>query len=49
MTVTHHIEAALAPGWVGGDRVRTFEMMGDDRVALRPREGTSELIWQRER
>lgn len=48
-TVTHHIEAALAPGWVGSERVRAFELLSDDRIALRPREGTAELVWQRER
>ncbi|HSF14753.1 MAG TPA: lipocalin-like domain-containing protein [Vicinamibacteria bacterium] len=47
-TVTHHIEAALAPNWVGGDRVRKFEMVNDDRIVLRPEEGTSQLTWQRE-
>lgn len=39
-TITHHIEAALAPGWIGGDRVRSFEMIGDARIVLRPQEGT---------
>lgn len=48
-TVTHHIEAALAPSWVGGDRVRSFEIIGNDRIVLRPQEGTSQLTWQRER
>ena len=47
-TVTHHVEACNAPSWVGTDRVRKFEMLGGDRIALRPVEGTSELIWQRE-
>ena len=47
-TVTHHIEACIAPNWIGTDRVRQFEMLSDNRVALRPVEGTSELIWERE-
>jgi hypothetical protein len=47
-TVTHHVEACNAPSWVGTDRVRKFEMLGGDRIALRPVEGTSELIWERE-
>lgn len=47
-TVTHHIEACNAPSWVGTDRVRKFEMLDGNRIALRPVEGTSELIWQRE-
>jgi len=47
-TVTHHIEACNAPDWIGTDRVRRFEMLSEDRIALRPVEGTSELIWSRE-
>ena len=47
-TVTHHVEACNAPSWVGTDRVRKFEMLDGNRIALRPVEGTSELIWQRE-
>ena len=48
-TVTHHVEACVAPGWVGSDRVRRFELLGEDRIALRPQEGTSELVWRREK
>jgi Lipocalin-like domain len=48
-TVAHHIEACIAPDWLGTDRVRKFEFLDDDRIALRPVEGASELIWQRER
>ena len=47
-TVTHHIEACIAPDWIGTDRVRQFEMLSENRIALRPLEGTSELIWSRE-
>lgn len=47
-TVTHHVEARNAPSWVGTDRVRKFEILDGDRIALRPVEATSELIWQRE-
>lgn len=47
-TVTHHIEACINPSWIGGDRVRKFERLDGDRIALRPVEGTSELIWQKE-
>ena len=46
--VTHHIEACNAPSWVGADRVRKIEMLDGNRIALRPVEGSSELIWQRE-
>ena len=48
-TVTHHIEACINPEWVGGDRSRRFELLTEDRIALRPVEGTSELIWEREK
>lgn len=48
-TVTHHIQACINPEWVGGDRTRRFELLTDDRIALRPVEGTSELIWEREK
>jgi hypothetical protein len=48
-TITHRIEACMAAEWVGTDRVRRFEFLSDDRIALRPLEGSSELIWQRER
>jgi len=47
-TVTHHIEACIAPDWIGTDRVRQFELLSENRIALRPVEGTSELIWNRE-
>ena len=47
-TVTHHIEACIEPDWIGTDRVRQFEMLSENRIALRPVEGTSELIWRRE-
>ena len=47
-TVTHHVEACNAPSWVGTDRTRKFEFLEGNRIALRPVEGTSELIWQRE-
>ena len=47
-TVTHHIEACIAPDWIGTDRVRQFEMLSENRIVLRPVEGTSELIWRRE-
>ena len=47
-TVTHHVEACNAPSWVGTDRTRKFAFLEGNRIALRPVEGTSELIWQRE-
>ena len=47
-TITHHIEACLAPTWVGSDRIRKYQFISEDRISLQPKEGTSELIWQRE-
>ncbi len=48
-TVTHHVEACNAPEWIGTDRVRAFELVDADTLALRPLEGDSELVWHRER
>lgn len=33
-TVTHHVRGSLAPSWVGTDRVRAFEFLGDNRLQL---------------
>ena len=52
-TVTHHIEGATFPNWVGVDQTRSFEIVGD-RLTLRtptlliaggPAMG--ELVWKR--
>ena len=59
-TVTHHLEGALDPTWVGTDQVREFEFVGDDRLLLSvtldnelARElgaaGTNVLTWERVR
>jgi hypothetical protein len=50
-TITHHVEACVDPDWVGSDRVRRFERIGEDRVVLRPVEGDAgrELVWEKER
>ena len=52
--VTHHVEGALLPNWVGTARPRTFTFDGRDRVILstRPDEqrtvgAVSTLVWQR--
>lgn len=49
-TVTHHVEACLNPNWVGSERVRKLELVGDDRIALSPAEMPlpTELVWERE-
>lgn len=52
-TVTHHIEAALIPNWVGSDQVRNFELSGA-RLTLRTPAITIDgvetavtLVWER--
>ena len=48
--VTHHVEACTNPNWTGGDRVREFELRGENRIVLRPRGSEDEvkLVWVRE-
>ena len=59
-TVTHHLEGALDPTWVGTDQVREFEFVGDDRLLLSVTldnelardlgaAGTNVLTWERVR
>lgn len=52
-TVTHHLEGALLPNWVGGDQVRFYELT-DNRLTLKTpplmiggRQAVGHLIWQR--
>ena len=33
-TVTHHLEGAMHPTYVGTDQVRQFKFVGDDRLLL---------------
>lgn len=35
-TVTHHLEAALFPNWIGTQQVRTFRFVGDTLVLSTP-------------
>ena len=35
-TITHHVEGALAPQWIGGDQLRYFKFDGDDLVLTTP-------------
>lgn len=51
--VTHHVECALLPDWVGIDQVRQFELDGD-RITLRTppvevagQEQVGVLVWER--
>ena len=54
-TVTHHIEGANNPDWIGGHLVRAYAFTGKDRVTLKVLtnfDGTkvangSELVWER--
>jgi hypothetical protein len=56
-TVTHHIESAWNPAWVGTDQVRHYELTGDRLVIHTPAYRTSfdgkmivsRLVFQRER
>src|SRR5262249_60561603 len=51
-TVTHHVEGALNPAWVGGDQVRRLRFDGE-RLVLSTGEnknderGTPQLTWGR--
>jgi Lipocalin-like domain len=48
-TVTHHVEAALVPGWVGTSLVRTFQIDSSGQLILTrqvPGE-TDVLVWRR--
>jgi hypothetical protein len=52
-TVTHHIEAALNPNWVGSDKVRNFELSGDrltlstPAITLDGAETAITIVWER--
>jgi hypothetical protein len=47
--VIHHMESALDPAEVGAERVRWYQFVGDNRLALYTREGFSgtPLVWER--
>lgn len=46
--VTHHVETALIPDWIGATLVREFEFRGD-RLTLSAHEGgvCDQLVWKR--
>ncbi len=56
-TVSHHVEGAMAPDWVGSALVRAYRFLGPDRLELRvvtdaagrTRENGSILVWERVR
>jgi hypothetical protein len=53
--VTHHVQGALFPNWVGGDQVRHFRLDGDRLTITTPpiriagEESTTALVWERAR
>ena len=46
--VTHHVQGADRPRWIGTDQVRPFTFEGEDRLVLSPG-GQSRLTWVRVR
>ena len=54
-TVSHHVEGAMAPDWVGATLVREYRFLTPDRIELRvltdatgkPAAGESILVWER--
>jgi len=53
-TVTHTIEGAMSPDWIGTDLVRGYRFLGPDRVELKvltsadgPVAGSTVLVWER--
>jgi hypothetical protein len=34
-TVSHHVEGAMAPDWVGSTLIRAYRFLGPDRIELR--------------
>ena len=54
-TVSHHVEGAMAPDWIGRTLVRAYRFIGPDRLELRvitdaagrTRDDGSILVWER--
>jgi hypothetical protein len=53
-TVTHAIEGAMSPDWIGAEMVRGYRFLGPNRVELRvltgadgPVAGNTVLVWER--
>jgi hypothetical protein len=53
--ITHHVQGALFPNWVGGDQVRYFRLDGDRLTITTPpiriggEDSTTVLVWERAR
>ena len=53
--ITHHVQGALFPNWIGGDQVRTFRLDGDRLTITTPpirmggEDSTTVLVWERAR
>lgn len=53
--VTHHVEGALFPNWIGSDQVREFRLNGDrltlqtPPIRMRGEESVTVLVWERVR
>jgi hypothetical protein len=53
--VTHHVQGALFPNWVGSDQVRHFRLDGDRLTITTPpirmggEDSTTVLVWERAR
>lgn len=48
-SVIHHVQASLAPSWVGTNLKRHFRFDADRLILTRPASGISdELVWERE-
>lgn len=47
-TVTHHVDAALIPDWIGTDLVRTYAFKGDLLILTGEEDGLlDQLVWKR--
>jgi hypothetical protein len=53
--ITHHVQGALLPNWVGGDQARRFQLDGDRLTITTPpirvggEDSTTVLVWDRAR
>lgn len=49
-TVTHHVEGAFLPTWIGTDLKRKYKLSGNRLTLTAPGEtSTTDLIWEREK
>jgi hypothetical protein len=54
-TITHHVEGAMAPDWIGGNQIRSYRFLTPDRLELRvvtdaageTVAGQLTLVWER--